>query len=703
MNKADLLEKAIQVLDGTFHKKASKNVLPDDIGIPLGFQPEEEITDKEYDKLRHQLKELRPDSAIFKTVTAETDAVEEEVEGAEVTDRKVKHDPPLTSISKASHEDKKIQKNQLLDWLQKCVVYMTGEPTASPTLSDSRFYQAFKLDGAACALYYKKGKLVRAGLRPRDGINGEDVTEQVKYVTSIPQDLGQPWTCSVRGELICLKSDFAKVQKELADAGEDVRANPRNHAAGGIRQFKNPEKVKDMRLSFVAYTIEGLDNPPWETEHQRAIFCNKYTNLTFVRVESFDFNQFGDMEDEAKNLDYMTDGIIIGINNLKVQADMGRHGDKPTGNPKGKLAWKYAEEHADVVLKDIEWQTGRGGGLTPVGIFEGVPLAGTTVGRATLHNIGFMMREKIGIGTTVRVIKAGNIIPKVIGVVEGQKDVNYIQTCPSCGTKTRLSQNGEMFDLVCDNAKVCPAQRIGSLEHFLATMGVLGLGESRISKLMEGNKVRHFSDFYDLREKDCVACGLSERQALLVLSAIHMIDQPEKIKDNDALRAKLEIVMKQKKVVPLWKLFAAFGIESAGKSAGKVLVDHFRNFDAIRRASAEELQKVQDIGEKTAKIVASYLADHDYEISALLEHILPELPVEGTLTGKAFCLSGGFPNGKSHWEKLIEAKGGKVSGSVGKRTNFLVQGDEPGKDKADKAAKFGVPVIGVEDLQKQLN
>jgi len=731
---ADDLERIIAHLD-TLYEVGDDCIHPDTGVI---------VSDGEYDALRRELKSLRPNSTVFNTATASK---------SDSGVKKIKHDPPMTSISKASHEDRDNQEQQLFKWMADAAVGHTskslfdlGAKTVKyidkktqveqdvvqkertfngkvVTYPRDYFYQTYKLDGVALGLYYEKGKLVAAGLRPRDGVNGEDVTEQVKYVSGIPQTLKQPITCSIRGELICKLSDFEEVQKELAAAGEQLRANPRNHAAGGIRQFKDPTKVKDQRLSFVGYAIEGLDNPPYKTEYERAKFCNKELGVTFVRVETFNFYQLQTLEENVKDLDYEVDGVVIGVNNLEDQEQLGRHGDAKSGNPKGKIAWKFAEERATPSLKMIEWNTGRTGAIKPVAIFDQpVSLAGTQVRRATLHNLGFIFRNEIGFnkkndtpyhGTTLIVLKAGKIIPKVVGVAKGQvnythvEEVPYSRICPSCGATvevkhTPASGSGDdMYELICPNKQDCPAQNINTLLHYLKTFGVLGLGESTVTDLVEYGAVKVPADFYKLTIADCKKSGLSERESLLAIAGINMISAPDKYEDDD-LAKEITKVQRKKKTVPLWKLFAAFGIESAGKSAGKALTDHFGGFDAIRKASVEELEKVGNIGTKTAELVCEYLKAHKTSIDELLKFVEPELPKTGPLTGQTFVLTGGFAEGKKHWEALIEGQGGKCGSAVSKTTNYVIEGADAGS-KADKAKTLGIPLIDVNKLKKILN
>lgn len=736
--RADLLEQAIEHLD-TLYEVGDDCILSDALGVELGFQPGENVSDSRYDMFRVELAKLRSNS---KTLTAATAS-----KHADVGVQKLQHDPPMTSISKACHEERPLQEEQLFKWLADCAsaapsdvqkkVFDLDAKTIESASHSARtyqgsvvtyprgyFYQTYKLDGVALALYYEDGDLVKAGLRPRDGVNGEDVTEQVKYVKGVPQKLKLPVTCSIRGEVVCKLSDFDKVQKELFAAGEDLRANPRNHAAGGLRQFKDPTKTKKMRLSFIAYGIEAHDNPPYKTEIERAKFCAKKLGVPFVQTRQFNFYDLQDMEDNLDDLDYEVDGVVVGINNIEDQTGMGRHGDPKTGNPKGKIAWKFAEERAKPFVKAIEWKTGRTGKIVPVAIFDGVQLAGTNVQRATLHNIGFMFREKIDVGTQIIVLKSGKIIPKVVGVESnpcvGKPD--FPDHCPSCGIATKVNStpattsSPKMFELVCESSG-CPAQIISNLQHYLTTFGVLGLGESRVAALVEGGAVKRPADFYELDEVKTAACGLSERQGLLAMAAIHMIPNPDKIgttdakglkgdardtAKNEALRSRVENAARNKVEIPLWKLFASLGIPQAGKSAGKALVEYFENFEKIRSVAVADLEQVPDIGGGTAQAVYDFLREHSDDINELLGHVDPQLPVTGQLTGKKFVFTGGFPEGKRHWEQEVEGQGGKIGSSVSKNTDYVVEGTDAGS-KADKARKLGVTMVDLNSLKNILS
>jgi DNA ligase (NAD+) len=307
-------------------------------------------------------------------------------------------------------------------------------------------------------------------------------------------------------------------------------------------------------------------------------------------------------------------------------------------------------------------------------------------------------------GTKIRVIKAGKIIPKVIGVVDGKGKPDVPTECPVCSSKLERVEAGTdenpTLELFCRNSD-CPAKQYSRLEHYLATIGVLGIGGSRVEQLASKGAVKTFADFYSLTLDEIQACGLSERQSLLILAAVHMVPNPEAEKDNDKLVKKISNACKRKRRIPAWKVFAALGIPTAGKSAGKALIAHFGSFDTIRNASIEEMTDVEDVGEKTAETVVQYLGENSAMLDELLQFVEPEAPKIGKLTGKTFCLSGSFAEGKKHWETQIEELGGKCSGSVGSKTDYLVAGPGSGA-KSDKAKSLGVEIIGVEGLKKLL-
>lgn len=709
------LEVVIRCLDTLFDEGQDCLVpadTPDWLLKAFHVDPATSVPDPVYDMLKLALKDNKPNSDVLKTVTASQ---------YKSTAKKIKHNPLLTSIEKASHQDLSVQKTQLWKWLADCAAKAPKAVREGPvydlpgekynqqevTYPKHYFYQQWKLDGLSLQIYYKDGKLVAAGLRPRDGENGEDVTENVKYVTGIPQQLSLPLTCAVRGELIVKLSDFPKVQDWKKSQGEKEFSNPRSAATGGIRQFNDPEKTKHHRITFIAHGIEesnfsgpsNLQKTTYKTEVEKAIFANKHLGLQFVQTRYFNFFDLQKMEEQAPDLDYRVDGVVIGVNDLNELDNLGRHGDKPDGNPRGKIAWKFAEERKSAPIKDIEWNVGRTGVIKGVAIFDPIRLADTNVGRATLHNLGFMIRSRIGIGTEIIVQKAGNIIPKVIGVKSGHKDPDYPKNCPSCGGSTTVQKNKDMVELRCENPD-CPAKQVSNYCHWFKVLGCLGLGESTVEMLVSSGKIHNRADFYSLTLQDCRQAGFSERESLLTIAAIHMIHDPEHIEDKE-LREKIEKITKQLKKVPAWKFFAALGIPTAGEEAGKTLVSNFFAIDKIRNTSVNDLQNTDGVGEKTARIVFDYLKSHSQEIDRLLKSVELEYPKQGKLSGKVFCLSGSIPGGKSFYQTKIEDLGGKCVGSVSKKVHYLVAGAGSG-EKSQKASELGIPVLDVDALKNLL-
>lgn len=726
--RADLIEEVIQVLDSQYWDDDIDPILPVDIGEELSyvdqtswkFEENVPFPDTVYDALRKELKSLRPNSFIFSNTHASTKVIKS---------KKIKHNPPMVSIAKACNEDKDKQESQLFKWIDECIKESSDKIKKSRYFSidgkkyngqlvrypEGYFAQSYKLDGVAIALYYVDGYLVSAGTRPRDGINGEDVTEQAQYVNGIPKKLNEDITCSIRGEIICLKKDFEEVQKELIKNGEEPRKNERSHA-NGIKQMNDPSKVKDMKLTFIAHGLEGMPNPPFKTVIEKAKYASKNLGIRYVRVEEFNFYDLKKMEDIAGTLDYRTDGVVIEVNDIEEQEQLGRIGDSLIGDPKGKIAWKFSEEKASAIIKDIEWATGRTSVIKPVATFDPVVLADTNVSRATLHNIGMIFRKGIGIGTRIFIIKSGNIIPKVVGVDEKTKVKKpaYPDKCPSCGAQTKLEhtpaygRQPDMYELYCTNDIDCPSQIGNKLEHFIKSIGVLGLGKSIISSLIQGKKVREFSDFYKINQKDVMDCGLAERESLLVIASIQMIDKPEKM-DSEDLINQIEKSKKNKKIISLPKLFSALGIEAAGKSAGKAICDQFNgDFDRIRNANIDELKSVPNVGDKTSENIYSFFRDNKSVIDELLKYIDIEKVKTGPLTGKTFVFTGGFDGGKSLWEGKVEALGGKIVKSVSKEVNYVVEGTDAGSkiEKAKALAKKrGIKecdlIINIEKLKKE--
>ena len=669
------------------------------------------VSDPEYDRLRKRLEEIHPKSRIFKAVTASK---------LSLSSKKVRHDPPMTSISKAIGTLQ--ERTDILDDFISKVAGELNYPNA-----ESEIVQAYKRDGVAVALYYENGKLVRAGLRPRNGTDGEDVTENIKYVEGIPQELWEhdrdgkrvrflPVTCSIRGELECKKSVFRKIVADWQnpDLGLDSEPkNPRNYTAGSIRQFSNPIVTKHRKISFTGYSIFGwtskdpeFASAPFKTEIDRAKYSNAKLRIPYVQVRPFRRQDLATLESLCPTLDYEVDGLVISVNNLEDSEQMGTHGGSVTGNPKGKIAWKFAEESAEVEVKDIVWTPGRSGKLTPVLTFDGVQLDGTTVSQCTGHSLGFMDgSSKASLGeisrwSKIRIIKSGKIIPKVIEVISrGHNSFTPPKSCPCCMGRLEIRQGDDGKDLVCPN-EFCGDRAVASVVHYLSTLGVKGIAESIVSTLFEEKLIEDISDLYDLTVPLLKRGGFTERESALIIARLFFCDDPAH-KSDEELADFCNSAGDELLQVPADKLFAALGIPGAGKTAGQALISHFTTFDAIRNATFQQLQEVDGLGDISAQAIVDYFSKYDGMVLRLLDVIEPQGKVVGKLTGQTFVFTGGFDGGKAAWEQKVKDQGGTVSGSVGSKTTYLVVGSDPGS-KVDKAKTLGVKTITTDQLTKML-
>ncbi|NJL70652.1 MAG: hypothetical protein HC888_03050 [Candidatus Competibacteraceae bacterium] len=563
-------------------------------------------------------------------------------------------------------------------------------------------------------LYYENGKLIRAGLRPRDGINGEDITAHVRHVQGIPHQLPLPLNCSIRGEIECRKSVFEKLNGS-ATVDEQEFANPRNYTAGSLGQ-ENLSVVAKRGLSFVGYSIENIDKPPYKTARERAIWVSKTLKVPFIQVETFKYSSLLELEAKANDLDYEVDGVIIELDDLDMQEQAGRSGDRATGNPRGKIAWKFDDETADVVIDALPVETGRTGRITPVATFKGVTLAGTVVTRCSAHSYGFLARNSIKVGTKIRIRKSGKIIPEILGVYDDkgnfvpkieagddniQADFDAIalsiapKVCPAClvGTKLVHGQTRGMLDVVCDS-KECPAQNVKTYIHYLQGFGVKGVADEVVTALAEAGKVKRFADFYELSVSDIKGAGVSLRKSLLAVARIHMIHEPEKIKDDQQLAKMVTVAVQNKKHIALDKLIACLGISGASKGTGRDLAAHFRSFNRILDACETDFAAVANVGDKTAKSLCDYFTAHRDDLRRLLDHVEIELPKDGKLSGKTFVFTGSMPVERRMLEDMVQQEGGKVASSVSKRTDYVVVGNDPGSkyDKAQELAKEGHPI-----------
>jgi len=654
----------------------------------------QEITDPEYDDLYRELKSRNPASDAFVGTSPSL---------AKSKGHTVVHNPPMTSISKADGELG--EKTDIYEkWIADCAVRLGKAPTIA---------QSYKRDGVALRINYVKGKMVSAGLRPRDGINGSDVTRHMKHIMGVPMTLSQPLTLSLNGEIECWLEDFDIINAERDAAGEELYKNPRNYTAGCLGR-DNASETKNARLRIAFYGITGFDDwqAYYKNEVDRAKWANSPEGLNlldddgkgyFVRMLLHKKHQLEVMETHSKKLPYYVDGVVLKVNDIEDQEELGHTGDDKVNPPRGALAWKFIEETAEAEVSSIEWNASRTGRVVPTAIFDKpFMLADTENSRATCNNYGWMEDLGLGPGAKVKCKKGGKIIPNIMEVIVPVKDIGAPSNCPSCNFKLEIVTSGSgNRDLKCLNDD-CGAKHVKGWLFYVNNMGGKGLGSSAMEKILNSGKVRSLSDLYKLGITDLTPHGFSERQALLALAAIWRVKP-----DKDAkLKKAIEEAMNAKQKIPAWQFFASLGISGAGNSAGKSLVKEFQTFDAIRTANPDLLQTADGVGETTAKAIYEFFRKRKDVVDELLGFLELELPKFGKLTGTNFVLTGSFTLGKSTYEKKIQELGGNIQSSVGKGTQYLVR--EHGKpdgslsEKEQKSQNLGVKIIGIEELEKFL-
>jgi DNA ligase (NAD+) len=674
-----------------------------------------EITDPEYDEIHAHLKKIKPDSEAFEGTSPST---------VKTVGSVVVHDPPMTSIDKADERKDETRIDVYNKWLTDTArllgkklgptIQVDGVDVVTP--GELELAQSFKRDGVALRINYVKGQLVSAGLRPRDGVNGTDVTRHAKHIIGVPEKLPHPFTLSLNGEIECHLEDFDAINAKRDVDGEEPYKNPRGYT-NGVMGRKDAKESKGAMLRVSYYSITGFDD--WEkyykTEGERARWANGETGLNlqnhrkkgyFVRMMKHSkYGELGLMEERAKKIWYYTDGVVLKVNDLEEQFELGHHGDDNVKPPLGALAWKYKEPTAEAVITGIEWKASRVGRVVPTALFKKpFVLADTSNSRATANNYGWMEERGIGVGAVVTCKKAGKIIPNICGVVT-KAIFDPPKECPTCGSGLRLhiSDSGNK-DLRCDNTD-CGAKHVHSWIHYMSNMGGKGLGTAAMELILQTGKVKTIDQLYKLSEDDLRdANRFTAREALLALAAIFVITP---IKDNTKLRKLIESARADKQKIEGWKFFAALGISGAGRTAGKALTAHFNTFEEIMQADEAELESIDGIGSTTAEAINLFFSDGGEEmVTRLLDQVELILPKKGPLSNTNFVMTGNFDLGKPHWERLIEDQGGNIQSGVSRKTNYVVQqhgktdGTPSGKEK--KANDLGIEIISIPDLEKLL-
>lgn len=629
-----------------------------------------EITDAEYDRMMVRLRELEaryPDSI-------PADSPTQRVGGrASSQFTEVRHLEPLLSLGNVfSAEELRAFDERVRGGL--------------PAGSKVEYVMEPKIDGLACSLIYENGKLVRAATRG-DGVVGENVTANVRTIRSIPLTLkvpegeAVPELLDVRGEVYMPRQAFMRLNEQRAERGESEFANPRNAAAGSLRQL-DPQVTASRSLSFFAYYLVGEGAQPKHSESLALLARYGFkVSENYKVVENIDeaIKYIGDFNELRQGLSYDTDGAVIKVNDVYQQRILGATGK----DPRWATAYKYPPEQAETTLEDIDWRVGRTGVLTPTAVLTPVKLSGSVISRATLHNEDFIRAKDIRIGDRVIINKAGEIIPEVLRVVVekrtgDEKEVEVPNVCPECGW--RVERQGEEAAIRCTNPH-CPALGREGLIHFVSrdAMNIDGCGPSVINALLDAGLVRDAADLYSLRKDD-----------LLKLERMG-----EKSADN------LLAALSESKKNELDKLLFALGIRHVGAKVARILATEFGSMEKLQQAQPEELAQIRDIGDKIAESAVTWLnvpanIDLVERLAAAgltMTFTPPASQEDNPFFGKTLVFTGTMPTlGRAEAKTMAQDVGAKVSGSVSKKTDYVIAGAEAGS-KLEKAQQLGVTVI----------
>lgn len=638
-----------------------------------------EITDAEYDRMMVRLRELEaryPDSI-------PADSPTQRVGGrASSQFTEVRHLEPLLSLGNVfSAEELRAFDERVRSGL--------------PAGSKVEYVMEPKIDGLACSLIYENGKLVRAATRG-DGVVGENVTANVRTIRSIPLTLkvpegeAVPELLDVRGEVYMPRQAFMRLNEQRAERGESEFANPRNAAAGSLRQL-DPQVTASRSLSFFSYYLVGEGAQPKHSESLALLARYGFkVSENYKVVENIDeaIKYIGDFNELRQGLSYDTDGAVIKVNDVYQQRILGATGK----DPRWATAYKYPPEQAETTLEDIDWRVGRTGVLTPTAVLTPVKLSGSVISRATLHNEDFIRAKDIRIGDRVIINKAGEIIPEVLRVVAekrtgDEKEVEIPSVCPECGW--RVERQGEEAAIRCTNPH-CPALGREGLIHFVSrdAMNIDGCGPSVINALLDAGLVRDAADLYSLRKED-----------LLKLERMG-----EKSADN------LLAALSESKKNELDKLLFALGIRHVGAKVARILATEFGSMEKLQQAQPEELAQIRDIGDKIAESAVTWLnvpanIDLVERLAAAgltMTFTPPASQEDNPFFGKTLVFTGTMPTlGRAEAKTMAQDVGAKVSGSVSKKTDYVIAGAEAGS-KLEKAQQLGVTVIDEAEFLRML-
>ncbi len=636
-----------------------------------------EISDGEYDNMMRELIQL--EEAFPEMVTP--DSPSQRV-GGEPLDKfkKVPHEVPMLSLENAESQ------NDLLEFHQRIQKQVD--------VSTIKYVSELKIDGLALSLTYEHGKLIRGATRG-DGVTGEDITSNVRTVRSIPLRLTDPISAEIRGEAFMPKHAFKRLNRKKEEKGEALFANPRNAAAGSLRQL-DPKVAARRHLDFFAYSvawIKGADlaNHLQSLEYLKTLGFKVNSNIRLCQniEEILSFCEYWQWRKEE--LDYEIDGVVIKLNDFSLQRYLG----STSKSPRWAIAYKFPAEQAETQVKNIFVNVGRTGAITPVAELSPVRIAGSMVQRASLHNEDILRQKDVRIGDTVIVQKAGDIIPEIVRVNKSsrtgsEKQFEYPRHCPECGSQAKRL-NDEAI-LRCINPR-CPAQSLERIIHFCSrdAMNIEGLGEKVAAKLFKKGLVNDVADIYDLKKED-----LLELEGFATKSVENLLQAIEHSKSND-----------------LSALLFGLGIRLVGSRAAELLAYHFGDLFRLKEASHKEIEEIPEIGPKMADSIVSFFKLPETE---MLIHRLKEARVnmksyvsqkaeeeDSWLNGKKIVITGSFENmSRSQLKQILEKYGARVTSSVSANTDYLLIGKNPGS-KLERAKELGIGILEIDDIADEVN
>ena len=636
------------------------------------------IGDQEFDLMMHELQDLEVRHPEMADPNSPTQRVGSDLQTGF---RQVAHRYPMLSLANTYNEQ------DVRDWYESVRKGLAGE--------DFEVCCEMKYDGLSISLTYVDGHLMQAVTRG-DGVQGDDVTQNVKTIRTIPLILpgkGYPGEFEIRGEILMPWAAFERLNAEREAAEEPLFANPRNAASGTLKSLDS-RVVAQRSLDAYLYYLLGEELPAdghfENLEAARSWGFKISEGMRKVKTveEIIDFINYWDTE--RKNLPVATDGIVLKVNSLRQQRSLGY----TAKSPRWAIAYKFKAERECTRLLEVTYQVGRTGAVTPVANMEPVQLAGTTVKRATLNNEDFIRSFDLHIGDMVYVEKGGEIIPKIVGVNIDERPiisqpVQFIKRCPECGTPL-VRYEGEAA-WYCPNDAGCPPQIKGRIEHFIArkAMNIDSLGPETVNEYYQRRIIHNIADLYEIEVQQINGDGSRTKSAQRIVNGI----------------------LKSKEV-PFERVVFALGIRFVGETSARLLARHFKSMDALMNAGLEELQEVEGIGEVMAKSIISYF--HDPENQTIIERLrgyglqmaLSEeqtMPASDKLAGQSIVISGVFAHhSRDEYKLIIEQNGGKNVGSISGKTSFILAGENMGPSKLEKAQKLGVRIVSEDEFLEML-